>query len=336
MINVGLIGCGYWGPNLIRNFEEISNSDLLMCCDLSEERLVNIKSRFKGIEVVKDYRELLANPEIDAVAVATPIHTHFNIVQDVLLSKKHVLVEKPIATSIMESEKLIEISKNQNKVLMVGHTFLFNSAVRYLKQIINDGSLGNIYYINSVRVNLGLFQEESNVIWDLAPHDLSILLHLLDKEPVKVNAFSKSNINMNTEDVAFITLWFPNEIMATIHISWLAPLKERYTTVIGSEKMVVYDDVEQLEKIKIYDKSVKYHSTYDTFGEFNLSYRYGDTQIPRLELTEPLKIECEHFIDCIEKKTTCISDGVFALKVVKCLTAIQESIENNGKIVEIK
>jgi predicted dehydrogenase len=333
-IGVGVIGCGYWGPNLIRNFVEIPYSNLVAVADLRGERLAHIKSRYPDVEVTKDYRELLAMG-LDAMVIATPPATHFNLAQDCLNHNLSVMVEKPLTLRSQDAEALIEIAESKNLALMAGHTFEYNPAVRMLKDLIDRGELGEIYYVDSVRVNLGLFQPKLNVIWDLAPHDVSILLYLLGQEPVTVNATGHDYILKGVQDIAYLCLQFPNNILAHLHVSWLDPNKVRRITVVGSKKMVVYDDVSTIEKIRIYDKGVEAPPYTDTFGEFQCSYRFGDVVIPTIRFTEPLRVECEHFLDCVANGTEPQSDGRVGLKVVKVLEMAEQSMHNGGMKLDL-
>lgn len=318
-INVGVIGCGYWGPNLIRNFSQLKGSTVRMVADLDKKRLSKMKEIYPAIEMTNDYRHILSDSAIDLVAVATPVRTHFRFASEALLAGKHVFVEKPITATSREAETLIQIAEARKLKLMVGHTFLFTSAVRKIKEVVDSGELGDIYYINAQRLNLGLFQQDINVIWDLAPHDISIILHLLDKEPDDVHFIGASHINPSIEDIAILALRFSNNVIAYIQSSWLDPDKVRKITVVGSKKMLVYDDVQATEKIRIYDKRVEKPVHYDTFAEFPYSYKYGDIIIPKLDGAEPLRTELSHLLDCIINDKTPLSDGRNGLRVVRVL-----------------
>ena len=333
-IKVGVIGCGYWGPNLIRNFVEIPTSNVVAAADLRDERLEHIKARYPQISVTKDCRDLFTM-QLDAVVVATPPATHFRLARDCLRHGLHVLVEKPLALSSRDAEELIELADEQGLILMAGHTFEYNPAVRTLKEIIESGELGQVYYIDAVRVNLGLFQRDLDVLWDLAPHDLSILLYILGRDPILVSAQGAANVFEGKHDVAYLTLLFPDDVLAHVHLSWLDPCKMRRITVVGSQKMVVYDDVKTLEKIKIYDKGVEVPPYTDTFGEFQCSYRYGDVVIPNIRFFEPLRVECEHFLECVVSHTRPQSCGRVGLKVVKVLEKAEQSLHNGGMQVTI-
>ncbi len=333
MLKVGIVGCGYWGPNLLRNFSQLSDSDVVRCADLSEDRLAHMKTLYPDVQATRDHNELIGSDDIDAVVIATPPKTHVDIAMKALEAGKHVFVEKPLATSVADSEKLVKTAKEKNLVLMVGHTFVFTAAVNKIKDLIDSGELGDILYINTTRVNLGLFQENINVVWDLAPHDISILNYVLDSMPEGVAAHGHAYIRKNVEDVAFLYFKYPGSIMAHVHVSWLNPNKIRKTTVVGSKKMLVYDDISSLEKIRIYDKGVDVPAHYETFGEFQLSYRFGDIFIPKLDDSEPLKIECQHFIDCINNGETSRSSGQHGLDVVRVIEAANRSLSNAGTMV---
>lgn len=326
MLKAGVIGCGYWGPNLIRNFQQLAGSEVKRVADLDSDRLEHMKRLYPSVKTTTDYHDIITDPEIDIVAVATPVKTHYRFASEALSAGKHVFVEKPIAASVSESRELIALAEKNQQKLMVGHTFLYTVAVRKMKEVIDSGELGEIYYISTQRLNLGLFQNDINVIWDLAPHDISIILYLLGKEPLSVSAHGTSHINPLIEDVAVVTLRFPENLMAIIHVSWLDPDKIRRITVVGSKKMMVYDDVQPTEKIKIYDKGIEKPKHYDTFAEFHYSYKYGDIIIPNISGAEPLRTELNHFIDCIVNDKEPLSNGKNGLDVVKILEATQKSL----------
>lgn len=327
MLNVGVIGCGYWGPNLIRNFDQLTRTSVLRVADLDTKRLDHMKILYPETDTTTDYTDIINDPEIDIVAVATPVHTHFRFASEALSAGKHLFVEKPMTSSIKESEKLISLAEENSRKLMVGHTFLYSAAVRKMKEILDSGELGEIYYINSQRLNLGLFQQDINVIWDLAPHDISIINYLLDMEPTQVSAVGASHINPAIEDVAILNLWYKNNVVAFIQCSWLDPDKVRKMTVVGSKKMMVYDDVQPTEKIRIYDKAVEVPTHYDTYAEFHYSYKYGDILIPKIDGGEPLRTELAHFVDCIENDTVPVSDGYNGLGVVKVLEKSSKALK---------
>ncbi len=329
-ISIGVIGCGYWGPNLIRNLVELQGARVLGVADLKEERRNHIHSSYPHVDVFPAYQQLL-ELELDAVVIATPPSTHFAIARDCLEKGLHVMVEKPLTTSSRDAQELVNLARSQDKILMVGHTFEYNPAVQALKQIIDSGELGKVYYIDSTRVNLGLFQRDLNVLWDLAPHDLSILLYLLGSLPSSVNAEGRDCVFKGIHDLVYINLSFPGDIFAHVHVSWLDPCKVRRLTAVGSQKMVVYDDVETNEKIKIYDKGVVAPAYTSTYGDFQCSYRYGDILIPNIRFVEPLKLECQHFLESIQKHSRPRSCGQVGLEVVKILEAAQLSLMNDSQ-----
>lgn len=335
-MNVGIIGVGYWGPNLVRVFSGFASIGKIEICDLNNNNLNKIRKMFPDIKVYNDYYFILNNPEIDAVVIATPAATHFEIGKKALMHGKHVFIEKPLALSVKECEELVAIAENKKRILMVGHTFLYNSAVRFLKEYIDTGEMGSLYYIYSQRLNLGRVRNDINAMWNFAPHDISIILYLIGQSPVAVDARGFSYLQEGIEDVVFITLYFPEKRCAHIHVSWLDPNKVRRMTIVGQNKMAVYDDVLIDEKIKIFDKGISRKNISESlggavdFGEFQLIQRAGDVFIPKLEFQEPLKAEASHFIECIEKKTVPLTDGLHGLEVVKILECAQRSLKNNG------
>ncbi len=329
-LNIAVIGAGYWGPNLIRNFNQIPECNMMMCCDRDETRLKRIQDLYSNVQTTTNLDDILNNKDIDAVAIATPVFTHLELGLKCLKAGKHVMIEKPMASSVKECQMLIETAKEYNRIIMVGHTFEYTAAVQKAKEIIDSGELGEIFYISCARVNLGLFQQDINVIWDLAPHDISIILHLLEDYPLSVNAQGKAHFKEGIEDVATTTLNFSNSGIAFIHNSWLDPAKVRKITIVGSKKMLVYDDINANEKLKIYDKGVDAPPYYDTYAEFHYSYRYGDILIPHVKEHEPLRKECSHFLECIREDKQPKTDGYNGLRVVSILEAANESIRNNG------
>ncbi len=329
-VTVAVVGCGYWGPNLIRNFKQIPDCHMKACCDKDSKKLERMKILYPEIMTTNDLNEILSDDSIDAVAIATPVYTHSEVGQLCLKHNKHILIEKPMASTEEECINLIELAEKNKTVLMIGHTFEYTAAVNKAKEIIRSGELGEIYYISGSRLNLGLFQPDINVIWDLAPHDISIILYLLDAFPIGINASGKAHFKQEIEDVATITLYFSNGTIAFIHSSWLDPDKVRKMTIVGSKKMLVYDDISTNEKIKIFDKGVEVPPYYDSYADFYFSYRYGDIYSPRIIEYEPLKKECEHFLDCILNNKTPRSDGYSGLRVVSILEAANKSLRNTG------
>jgi len=340
MVNMGVIGCGYWGPNLIRNFSKIEECRVLWCSDLRDDRLNHMKELYPGIKTTKNYMDIINDKDIDAVAISTPVSRHFEQAKAALLSNKHALIEKPMTNNVKDAKELIKISNENKKVLMIDHTFEYAPAVNKIREIIENNDLGKILTIDMIRVNLGLFQKDINVIWDLAPHDISILLFLLKKMPVSVKAEGVDYVQKGIADDAHLTLKFPEEIMVHMHVSWLDPLKIRKVTIVGNKKMLVYDDTEQNEKVKIYDKGVALERNnapkdkyYDTWEEFKLVYRSGEIHAPKIADKEPLNVMCRHFIECIKTKKNPTSDGLSGLRVIEVIEALQESLINNGKEV---
>lgn len=329
-LKIGAIGCGYWGPNLIRNFVEIPTTELIAIADLDQERLHHMQSRYSQIKhTTQDYREFF-KMGLDAVVISTPPQTHYKIARECLENNLHVLIEKPLATNSEDVRRLIELAEERKLVLMVGHTFEYNSAVRALKEMIDSGELGDIHYIDAVRASLGLFHPTMNVIWDLAPHDISIMLHLLGESPYSVSTRGIACVQQTVEDVAYMTMMFPNNVLSHIRMSWLDPCKTRRITVVGSKKMVVYDDVEAQEKLKVYDKGVKAIRRTDTFGEFQFAYHYGNIVSPFVRFEEPLRVECLHYAECIREGKQPLTDGHNGLRVVEIIEAAQRSLQNGG------
>jgi len=335
MIKIAMAGCGYWGPNLIRNFISLSDCKVRTICDVDAERLSHLKSLYPSVETTEDFHKVTKDPEVDAVVIATPVRFHFEMAKASLEAGKHTFVEKPMASTVAECEELVTIAKDKNLTLMIGHTFVYSAPVRRIKEIIDSGDLGQIQYISSQRLNLGLFQKDINVAWDLAPHDISIILYIMKEPPVSVNCQGKAHINNNIEDVTNMTLNFAGGGLAIVQSSWLDPNKVRKITVVGNKKMLVYDDLEPIEKIKIYDKRVEIPPHYDTFAEFQYAYHYGDIHSPYIKMVEPLKVESQHFLDCINNGTKPLSSGKEGLQVVKVLEASSMSLKQGGAEVRI-
>ncbi len=325
-LRIAVIGAGYWGPNLVRNLNEAPGADPVAVADLSDERLEAIHKRFPAVRTTRDHRALLADPTIDAVCIATPVGTHRAIAEEAFAAGKHVFVEKPIAGSIEDAEAIIRAGERAKKTLMVGHTFVYNPAVVNVRERIVRGDLGKIYYVDSQRVNLGLHQFDVNVLWDLGPHDVSITLYWLDEEPEWVQSVGACYAQPDIEDVVFLTMGFPSGAVAHAHLSWLAPSKLRTMVVIGSHRMAVYDDVQSVEKVKIYDHGVGELSS----EELRRSYRSGDIRSPRVDGTEPLQMEMRHFIECVNTGARPRSDGEAALRVVRVLDAGMRSLRAGG------
>jgi predicted dehydrogenase len=332
---VGVVGLGYWGPNWVRNLHQTQAVRRIVACDLDEKRRAHVSQLYSDLETTGRFEDLLGNSDIEGIVVATPVGTHYAMARRALEAGKSVLVEKPLATSTEEAEELVKIARERDLVLMVGHTFEYSAPVLKMHEIIRSGELGDVFYISSVRANLGLFQRDVNVTWDLATHDISIILSLMGgRLPEAVSCQGESHYH-GVEDVAMLTLRFERNIIAFIHVSWLDPDKIRRTTVVGSRKMLVYDDTATQEKIRIYDKGVTAQKYYDTFGDFQFSYRYGDIQIPRIEEKEPLFCECEHFVKCIKNGKTPNTDGVNGARVVSVLEAANYSLRRGGLMVPL-
>jgi len=331
-VRVGLVGCGYWGPNLARNLHQIPQTELTACCDLNPQVLSRSRTLYPQTTATDRFSDLLEDAAIEAVVVATPARTHFALARSALEAGKHVLVEKPLAMSSGDAESLIELAKQQGLVLMVGHIFEYHPAVREIKSLIDNGELGELYYIYSTRVNLGRVQSDINALWSIAPHDVSILHYLLGSVPESVSARGGTFLNGGVEDVVFLVLSFAGGVLGHVHASWLDPSKVRRMTVVGSRRMVIYDDVADEGKIKIYDKGV-YRRGEDAFGEFQYRVHSGDIAIPKLEMKEPLRVECIHFADCIRKGVKPQTDGLNGLRVVQVLEAAQASLQSGGTTV---
>ncbi len=333
-IKVGVVGCGYWGPNLVRNFRALPDCSLKMMCDISQERLGHLRALYPEVEGEADFRHMLNGAGLDAVVIATAVKLHYPMAKASLLAGKHTLIEKPMAAASVECEELIEIASKKGLVLMVGHTFLYSPAVRKIKEIVEWGDVGDIRYISARRLNLGLFQKDINVAWDLAPHDLSIILHVMGESPLSVNCRGSAHVTRGVEDVTSMSLQFSKNRSAMVHSSWLDPRKIREMTIVGSKRMIVYDDVAPLEKIRIFDARVERPPHYDTFAEFQYAYHYGDMYAPYIKQEEPLKAECQHFLDCIRESKAPLSGGAQGLELVRILEAASVSLKQNGSPVQ--
>jgi predicted dehydrogenase len=331
MVKFGVIGYGYWGPNVVRNLDLLDGAEILAVCDKSPTSRKRVQKMYPGLRVTSDSAELMSAKDIDAIAVITPVWTHYELTKAALEHGKHVFVEKPFTASAAQAEELINLAAKKNLKIMVDHTFLFTGAVKKIRQLLKEGTLGSLYYYDSTRVNLGLFQHDVNVIWDLAPHDLSIIDYLIAETPEAVVATGQTHLN-GFEDVAFITLYFPNKIIAHINVNWLSPVKVRTTLIGGEKKMLVWNDLEADEKIKIYDKGVDVKNQQ---GLYNLlvNYRSGDMWAPQVEQIEALNHELAYFIDCIAHDKTPFNDGAAGLRVVKMLEAANESVRKRGALV---
>lgn len=334
MIKVAVIGCGYWGLNIIRTLHETPNCILRTCCDIDEHKLKLVLTKYPDVMITKYVDEIVNDNSVDAVFIATPTSLHYPIAKETLLAGKSTFVEKPFTSSVKQGQELIEIAEKTNTTLMVGHIFEYVPAVNEIKKILSRGEIGEIYYISSTRVNLGIHRKDVSVIWDLASHDLSILFHWLEEEPVSLSCVGKGSIIEYIPDIAFLTLTFPSGVLANIQVSWLAPSKFRNITIVGSKKMIIYDDANPIEKIKIFDKAISVLN-HASFGEFQLSYRTGDMTAPVLPNVEPLREEINHFIDCVEHKKTPRTTGISGIRVVKYLELAEKSLQQGGKIIKV-
>jgi predicted dehydrogenase len=336
MFNVGLIGYGYWGPNLARNFNQNAHTQLCAVCDFSSDRLATACRFYPQAEGISDVCAIFSNTDIDAVAIATPVRTHFDLARQALLAGKHVWLEKPMTETVAQAEELIELAERKGKVLFVDHTFVYTGSVRKIKQLIDDGSIGDIVYFDSSRVNLGLFQQDVNVIWDLAPHDLSIMDYLIPLRKLSVSATGLDNYNGNgIVPKAVMCVQMEHNVVAHINVSWLSPVKIRQTLIGGTAKMILYDDTHPDEKVKVYDKGVEIRPTREELYRLNVQYRVGDMYVPKLEGHEALALETQHFSDCVLNGATPLTGGTAGLEVVKVLTAASESLKLRGTPVEI-
>jgi predicted dehydrogenase len=332
---VAVVGLGYWGPNWVRNFCHLRRAQRVIACDLDEKRCDHVRSLYSGVEITSSLDAVLRDPEVEGVVIATPVSTHYDMARRVLEADKSVLVEKPLAMSPEQASHLVALARERNRVLMTGHTFEYSAPVLKVRELIGSGELGELFYISAIRANLGLFQHDVNVAWDLATHDISIILMLMGRMPEEVSCNGQSHYPGGVEDVALLTLHFAGNVVTFIHVSWLDPNKIRRMTIVGSRKMLVYDDTALQEKIRIYDKGVDVQRYYDTYGDFQLSYRYGDVRIPRIEETEPLRAECDHFLDCVLTGQAPRTDGLSGLRVVSVLHAASESLRAGGRRIRL-
>jgi predicted dehydrogenase len=336
MIGIGIVGYGYWGPNLVRNFAETPGAILRRVVDQRKDRLELLSRRYPAVRTGGDFNELIADPEVDAVVIATPTASHFELALRSLRGGKHVLVEKPMTTTVDEGRRLVAEAESRSRTLMVDHTFIYTPAVRRIRDLIASGALGKILYYDSTRINLGLFQHDVNVIWDLAVHDLSILTYLLNEAPVIVSAIGKSHVAGHPENIAYLTMFFAQDLIAHINVNWLAPVKIRRTIIGGTSKMIVFDDLEPSEKIKVYDKGVDVTNDPEQVRKMLVGYRTGDMWAPQLETTEALSAMTAHFVDCVANRLTPDTSGQMGLTVVRTLEAASQSMRQNGKPVELK
>lgn len=342
MIGIGVVGYGYWGPNLVRNFWALPGAKLVTVCDMRPERLSSVTSQYPAVEVTSDFDALLKDSRIDVVAIATPVSSHYDLALQALKAGKNVFIEKPMTATAEQAQRLLDEADRRGLVIGVDHTFVYTGAVRKIKELVSTEELGDIYYYDSVRVNLGLFQHDVNVIWDLAVHDLSILDYVIPQQPVAVSATGMSHVPGEPENIAYMTLFFANNLIAHLHVNWLAPVKVRRTLIGGSRKMIVYDDIEPSEKIKVYDKGITVNGKNgngaggEKIYQMLLGYRTGDMWAPQLEMTEALSLELRQFVKCVEEKKTPLTDGHAGLRVVRILEAATQSLAERGRVVELE
>lgn len=333
-IKVGVVGAGYWGPNIIRNFNQIPDCDMAVCCDKDESRLAHMSRLYPGIKTTVDFEDLINDDSLDAIAICTHVSAHYPLARQALEAGKHILVEKPFTASVEQAEELVQLSRDRNRVCMVDHTFEYTAGVNKLKEIIESGVIGDVLYVHCARLNLGIFQRDINVVWDLAPHDLSVILYATGLRPQTIRTVGMRLMHPKVEDAAIVALGC-NGASAVIHVSWVDPLKVRRVSVVGTKQMLVYDDLDPLAKVQIYDKGVENPPHYDTFGEFLCSYHYGDIHMPRLQDAEPLSVMCRHFLECIKTGQKPRSDGESGLRMVKLLAASDRSLAANGAEVAV-
>ena len=331
MISVGVTGYGYWGPNIVRNFNAVPNSKVTQVCDTNAATLAHVSQNYPAMKVTDDFGSIIGDPEINVVAIVTPVSTHYDLAKRALQNGKHVFVEKPFTQTPSQAEELINLAEQKNLKIMVDHTFLFSGSVTKIRELIDAGDLGSIYYYDSTRINLGLFQKDVNVIWDLAPHDFAIMLHLLSDRPDAVRVFGKSHVN-HMEDVAHILVYFTNNLMAHFNVNWLSPVKVRTTMIGGDKRMVLWNDIAPDEKIRVYDRGVNV-KTREDMHDLMINYRSGDMWSPKIDQREALFVEISHFVECITEDKKNVSDGKAGLEVVRLLYACEKSIKHNGGLV---
>jgi predicted dehydrogenase len=335
-LSVGVIGCGYWGPNVVRNFYENPRTRVVALADLREERLEAISRRYAGARVSTRVEDVLWDPAVEAVAITTPVSTHYQLGAAALEAGKHVLLAKPLAASSQEADELLEIARRRMRVLMVDHTFVYTGVVRKMRELIDEGVLGELYYFDSVRINLGLFQQDVNVIWDLAAHDFAILIHLLDVEPVAISAHGTCHSGSGFADVAYVTIHYPDDLIAHCHLNWLSPVKVRQTLLGGSQRMIVWDDLAADEKLKVYDRGICLAAgSEESYYRSRVDYRIGDAWIPQVERREALATEIDHFVDCVRNGATPVTGVEAGRRVVRLLEATSASLAKGGQTIEL-
>ena len=335
VIKIGVIGYGYWGPNLVRNMFEVPDTSVVAVSDMRWDRLRHVSSRYPSLFVSTDYRNLIDDPDIDAIAIATPVHAHYELALEALQAGKHVFIEKPMTSTSEQALRLIDEADRRNLVVMVDHTFVYTGAVRKIKQVVASGMLGDVYYYDSTRINLGLFQRDVDVIWDLAVHDLAIMNYILPSVPCAVAATGINHVMGGTENLAYLTVFFELNLIAHVNVNWLSPVKIRRTLIGGSKQMIVYDDMEPSEKVKIYDKGITVTNGSDSLYQAMVNYRSGDMFAPQLDVSEALKVELQHFVDCIENGAAPITGGLAGLQVVRILESASQSMRQRGKLIEL-
>ena len=334
VLNAAVVGFGYWGPNIVRNFNAVEKARVISVCDREPEALKRVQKSYPSVQTTTDFDEILSSPDIDVVAVVTPVFTHYELAKKALDNGKHIFVEKPFTSTVAQAEELIELADKKNLKIMVDHTFLFTGAVRKIKELVDNDILGDLYYYDSMRVNLGPFQHDINVIWDLAPHDLSIMDFIVDEKAEAIMASGKPHFNNGLEDIAFITVYFTNNVIGHFNVNWISPVKVRTTLIGGEKRMLVWNDLDADEKIRVYDKGVKVENAEGIY-DLLVSYRSGDMWAPKVEQTEALRAEAEYFIDCILNDKTPFNDGHAGLRVIKMLEASNKSLKNEGKMVKL-
>lgn len=336
-VRIAVVGCGYWGQNLVRNFWELDTVEVTTVCDAKAASFPRIRRRFPTIETVQNYQDVLSNPRVDAVVLATPVSTHYEFAQQALLAGKHVLVEKPMTTRSNDALDLIGLAEKQGKTLMVDHTFLYTSAVRRIKELVDKDEIGDLLYFDSVRINLGLVQSDINVLWDLAPHDFAIMDHICGRDPVSISAIGVNHLGCPYENIAYVTVRFNSNsnLIAHFHVNWLAPVKIRQTLIGGSKKMIVYDDMEPTEKIKVYDRGITVNPDPEQRTRMLTGYRNGDVLAPNLDTSEALRLMASEFVCSITEKRRPLTDGRAGYRVVRLLEAAQQSLDQNGREIQL-
>ena len=335
MIKIGVIGYGYWGPNLVRNFAEVKDARVTMVSDRKAERLGQVERRYPGVRTTTDPMALISDPDVDAVVIATPVEYHFDLAMATLRAGKHVLVEKPIASSSEQAARMVDEAQARNLVLMVDHTFVYTGAVQKIRDLTSDGDLGEIYYYDSVRINLGLFQHDVNVLWDLAVHDLSIMDYVLHRPVVAVSATGLAHVPGSPENIAYMTMFFDGPLIAHVHVNWLAPVKIRRTLLGASRRMIVFDDLETSEKVKVYDRGISVDPSPENVYQMLVGYRAGDMWAPKIAQLEALSVEATHFVDCVANRKAPLTDGPAGLRIVKLLEAASASMAAQGQLVKV-